>query len=74
MVDAAGAIYVLGGRDGNNAYLKDVWASTDQGARACACACVRAGCCMCVCARVWKATRTRAHERCIRPNDETLHG
>ncbi len=27
VIDAAGAIYILGGRDGNNAYLKDVWAT-----------------------------------------------
>ena len=60
MVDAAGAIYVLGGRDGNNAYLKDVWASTDQGARACACVSVRSGVlCVGVGARV--RLRTREH-------------
>ena len=35
MVDAAGAIYVLGGYDvGTGTYLNDVWASTDGGARA----------------------------------------
>jgi hypothetical protein len=33
VVDAAGAIYVIGGRDGTNWY-KDVWVSTDGGARA----------------------------------------
>ncbi len=32
MVDAAGTIYVIGGLSG--AYLNDVWASTDGGARA----------------------------------------
>ncbi len=32
MVDAAGAIYVLGGRGGGT-YLNDVYASTDGGAR-----------------------------------------
>ncbi len=81
VIDAAGAIYVIGGmswkavivyilgvREGY-AYLNDVWASIDQGARACARVCVRAGCCVCVCS--CKATRTRAHKFCIRPNDET---
>ncbi len=36
MVDAAGAIYVLGGGSGtypNLIYYQDVWASTDGGAR-----------------------------------------
>ncbi len=34
MVDAAGAIYVIGGYDGGtNTYYNDVWASTDGGAR-----------------------------------------
>ncbi len=33
VVDAAGAIYVLGGRGGTT-YYNDVWASTDGGARA----------------------------------------
>ncbi len=34
MVDAAGAIYVIGGNnDGINTYLNDVYASTDGGAR-----------------------------------------
>ncbi len=32
VVDAAGAIYVIGGA--GNTYLNDVWASTDGGARA----------------------------------------
>ncbi len=31
MIDAAGAIYVLGGRYGSGNYLADVWASTDGG-------------------------------------------
>ena len=31
VVDAAGAIYVIGG--GNLTYFKDVWVSTDAGAR-----------------------------------------
>ncbi len=32
MVDAAGAIYVIGGRDGiTGTYFQDVWASTDGG-------------------------------------------
>ncbi len=63
VVDAAGAIYVLGGRDGNNAYLKDVWASTDQGARACACVCVRSGLlwvCVCVLVEGYAHASTRA--------------
>ncbi len=39
MVDAAGAIYVIGGTANPNGgrgatYYKDVWASTDGGARA----------------------------------------
>ncbi len=33
MIDAAGAIYVIGGFDGTT-YYNDVWASTDGGARA----------------------------------------
>ncbi len=33
VVDAAGAIYVIGGRVGNGIYYNDVWASTDGGAR-----------------------------------------
>ncbi len=33
MVDAAGAIYVIGGFDGDTDY-NDVWASADGGARA----------------------------------------
>ena len=33
VVDAAGAIYVLGG-ESNTGYFQDVWASTDGGARA----------------------------------------
>ena len=32
VVDAAGAIYVLGGRVGTTGYYKDVWVSTDGGA------------------------------------------
>ncbi len=31
MIDAAGAIYVIGGLNGNTFY-KDVWVSTDKGA------------------------------------------
>ena len=31
VIDAAGAIYVIGGTDGT--YLNDVWVSTDGGAR-----------------------------------------
>ena len=34
MVDAAGAIYVIGGYGGTTTYLNDVWASTDGGAPA----------------------------------------
>ncbi len=34
MIDAAGAIYVLGGRYGYDTEYQDVWASTDGGARA----------------------------------------
>ncbi len=34
MIDAAGAIYVIGGYNGDGSYLNDVWASTDGGARA----------------------------------------
>ena len=36
MVDAAGAIYVIGGnsQDGGGTTFRDVWASTDGGARA----------------------------------------
>ncbi len=33
VIDAAGAIYVIGGRDGST-YFNDVWVSTDGGARA----------------------------------------
>jgi hypothetical protein len=37
VIDAAGAIYVIGGYGGSNYtdvwYLNDVWASTDGGAR-----------------------------------------
>ncbi len=34
MVDAAGAIYVIGGVSGDSpTYFHDVWASTDGGAR-----------------------------------------
>jgi hypothetical protein len=32
VIDAAGAIYVIGGIDGVNTYYKDVWVSTDRGA------------------------------------------
>jgi hypothetical protein len=32
VIDAAGAIYVLGGYGGGTAYLSDVWKSTDGGA------------------------------------------
>ncbi len=31
VIDAAGAIYVIGGYDGT--YFQDVWASTDRGAQ-----------------------------------------
>jgi hypothetical protein len=34
VVDAAGAIYVIGGLGDGNSLLQDVWASTDGGARA----------------------------------------
>ncbi len=34
LVDAAAAIYVIGGVDAWNTYFQDVWASTDGGARA----------------------------------------
>jgi hypothetical protein len=34
VVDAAGAIYVLGGSGDGTVYFNDVWASTDGGARA----------------------------------------
>jgi hypothetical protein len=34
VVDAAGAIYVIGGSGGTLGYFPDVWASTDGGARA----------------------------------------
>jgi hypothetical protein len=33
VVDAAGAIYVIGGYDGFATFLRDVWVSTDGGAR-----------------------------------------
>jgi hypothetical protein len=33
VIDAAGAIYVIGGR-GSTTFLNDVWKSTDGGARA----------------------------------------
>jgi hypothetical protein len=33
VVDAAGAIYVIGGTSGSSTYYKDVWVSTDGGAR-----------------------------------------
>ncbi len=32
MIDAAGAIYVIGGWNGNYIYYSDVWKSTDGGA------------------------------------------
>ncbi len=32
MIDAAGAIYVIGGNGGGNNFYKDVWVSTDRGA------------------------------------------
>ncbi len=32
VVDAAGAIYVIGGRSGDDTYYNDVWVSTDGGA------------------------------------------
>ena len=32
VIDAAGAIYVIGGRDGKETYFNDVWVSTDGGA------------------------------------------
>jgi hypothetical protein len=31
VIDAAGAIYVIGGEGGNTGYYQDVWASTDGG-------------------------------------------
>jgi hypothetical protein len=34
VVDASGAIYVIGGWSGGGTYYSDVWASTDGGARA----------------------------------------
>ncbi len=34
VVDAAGAIYVIGGYGGGGTTFHDVWASTDGGARA----------------------------------------
>ncbi len=34
MIDAAGAIYVIGGRSWAGSYFNDVWVSTDGGARA----------------------------------------
>jgi hypothetical protein len=33
VVDAAGAIYVIGGQGSGNTYYNDVWVSTDGGAR-----------------------------------------
>ncbi len=33
MIDAAGAIYVIGGRGGGTTFYKDVWVSTDGGAQ-----------------------------------------
>ncbi len=33
MIDAAGAIYVIGGLGTGNTFYKDVWVSTDGGAR-----------------------------------------
>ncbi len=32
MIDAAGAIYVIGGNQGSTILFQDVWASTDGGA------------------------------------------
>jgi hypothetical protein len=32
VIDAAGAIYVIGGTNGRGIYYSDVWASTDGGA------------------------------------------
>ncbi len=32
MIDAAGAIYVIGGQNSSGTYLQDVWVSTDGGA------------------------------------------
>jgi hypothetical protein len=32
VIDAAGAIYALGGEGGGHTYYKDVWVSTDGGA------------------------------------------
>jgi hypothetical protein len=34
VIDAAGAIYVIGGYSSGNTDFQDVWASTDGGARA----------------------------------------
>jgi hypothetical protein len=34
VIDAAGAIYVIGGEGGITTYYQDVWVSTDGGARA----------------------------------------
>jgi hypothetical protein len=34
VIDAAGAIYVIGGEGSDGKTLQDVWASTDGGARA----------------------------------------
>ncbi len=34
MIDAAGAIYVIGGTDGVSTFFNDVWVSTDGGAGA----------------------------------------
>jgi hypothetical protein len=39
VIDAAGAIYVIGGYGSGNTYLQDVWKSTDGGADR-----TRAGC------------------------------
>jgi hypothetical protein len=33
VIDAAGAIYVIGGQSWNGIPLQDVWVSTDRGAR-----------------------------------------
>jgi hypothetical protein len=33
VVDAAGAIYVIGGSLGSGGHFQDVWVSTDRGAR-----------------------------------------
>ncbi len=73
MISASGAIFVLGGYGYNTAYLGDVWASTDQGARACACVSVRSGVlCVGVGARV--RLRTREHTSVVfDPNKKKMN-